>query len=82
MKRSLTESSSDTIIRELHRIREEIVDSFDGDLQKLTEDAQRRQEASGKRIWRRGELSTKVMHPSDGSGGLPAETPLPPSDPG
>ena len=49
-----TESSSDTIICDLHRIREEIVDSFGGDLQRLTDDARRRQEASGKRIWRRG----------------------------
>jgi len=55
MNRLSTESSSDTIICDLHRIREEIVDSFGGDLRRLTDDARRRQEASGKRIWRRGE---------------------------
>lgn len=52
-----TESSSDTIIYDLHRIREEIVDSFGGDLRRLTDDARQRQETSGKRIWRRGEMT-------------------------
>jgi hypothetical protein len=62
-----TESSADTIIRDLRRIREEIVDSFNGDLQQLTEDARRRQEASGRTIWRRGEAqvdsASKVPEP-------------------
>jgi hypothetical protein len=57
MNKSSIESSADTIICELHRIREEIVDSFGGDLRRLTEDARRRQEASGQRIWRRSEES-------------------------
>ena len=30
MKKALSESSADTIISDLHRIREEIVDSFGG----------------------------------------------------
>lgn len=55
MKKTLSESSADTIISDLHRIREEIVDSFGGDLRRLTDDARRRQEASGERIWRRTE---------------------------
>ncbi len=59
MKKTLNESSADTIISELHRIRENIVDSFGGDLRQLTEDARHRQEASGKRIWRR----TEPPHP-------------------
>lgn len=49
------EESGDPIIRELHRIREEIVDSFSGDLHRLTDDARTRQEESGREIWRRGE---------------------------
>lgn len=57
MKKSSTESSADTIIGELHRIREEIVESFGGDLRELTDDARRRQEATGQRIWRRSEAS-------------------------
>jgi hypothetical protein len=57
MKKTLTESSADTIISDLHRVREEIVDSFGGDLRRLTDDARRRQEASGERIWRRCEPS-------------------------
>jgi hypothetical protein len=32
MKRISIESSPDTIVSDLHRIREEIVDSLDGDL--------------------------------------------------
>jgi hypothetical protein len=57
MKKRSSESSADTIISDLHQIREEIVDSFGGDLRRLTDDARRRQEASGERIWRRTELS-------------------------
>ena len=57
MKKTLSESSADTTISELHRIREEIVDSFGGDLRRLTDDARRRQEASRERIWRRTEPS-------------------------
>lgn len=47
------EPSPDHIIRDLHRIREAIVDSFGGDLHALAADAQRRLEASGQPIWRR-----------------------------
>lgn len=49
------EESGDSIIRDLHRIREDIVDSFSGDLHRLTADARKRQEESGREIWRRGE---------------------------
>ena len=51
MKKTSTESSPDTIISELHRIREEIVNAFGGDLRRLTDDARRRQAASGQPIW-------------------------------
>ncbi|WP_295457341.1 hypothetical protein [uncultured Thiodictyon sp.] len=64
MKKTLNESSADTIISDLHRIREKIVESFDGDLRRLTDDARHRQEASGERIWRRNEP------PYKGDGGV------------
>jgi hypothetical protein len=54
------ESSPDNIIRDLHRVREMIVDSFGGDLHKLTADARERQNRSGKAIWR-GEAKNKPM---------------------
>ena len=47
----LTESDTDTIVQDLHRVRESIVDSFGGDLHKLTADARERQARSGKVIW-------------------------------
>lgn len=46
------EPSSDSIIRDLHRIREVIVESFGGDLHALTNDARQRQLQSGRPIWR------------------------------
>lgn len=61
------EPSPDTIIRDLHRIREAIVDSFDGDLHALTEDARRRQEQSGRPIWH-GPDSALPAHDSPDSG--------------
>lgn len=47
------EPSPDHIIRDLHRIREAIVDSYGGDLHALTKDLQRQTEESGQPIWRR-----------------------------
>lgn len=44
--------AADTIIRDLHRIREAMVDGFGGDLHALTEDARRRQEQAGRPLWR------------------------------
>ena len=45
------EPSPDSIIQDLHRIREAIADSFGGDLHRLTEDARKRQEEAGHKIW-------------------------------
>lgn len=47
------EPQPETMIRDLHRIRESIVDSYGGDLHALTEDARRRQEHAGRKIWRK-----------------------------
>lgn len=60
-----TEPCPDSIIRDLHLIRETIVDSFGGDLHALTDDARERQSQSGRVIWR-GKASNHAVHPSDG----------------
>ncbi len=46
------EPSPDAIIQGLHQIREVIVDSFQGDLQALTDGARRRERESGRKTWR------------------------------
>jgi hypothetical protein len=43
----------DTIVEEIHRIREQISDKFGGDIAAISEDARRRQAASGRPIWQR-----------------------------
>jgi hypothetical protein len=63
------ESNPDTIIQDLHRIRESIVDSFGGDLHQLTEDARERQVRSGRSIWY-GKASTKPIPCSNSEHGL------------
>lgn len=54
MSTTSTETSSDKIISELHRIREGIAESFGGDLRKYTDDARSRQQTSGHPIWSGG----------------------------
>ncbi len=49
-KKASNEPHPDRIIQDLHKIREEIVDSFGGDLHRLTEDARHRQAESGREI--------------------------------
>ena len=49
----LIEPDPDAIIRDLHALRESIVDSFGGDLHRLTADARARQMRSGARTWQR-----------------------------
>lgn len=45
------ELSSETIIHDLHLVRETIVNSFNGDLHALTKDARQRQQGSGHPVW-------------------------------
>jgi hypothetical protein len=59
------EPNPDTIIQDLHRIREAIVDSFGGDLHKLTADARERQNRSGRVILRRKEAHPKFERTSE-----------------
>jgi len=42
---------TDTVIDEIHAIRREISDKFDGDFAAMLEDARRRQAASGRPVW-------------------------------
>lgn len=59
------EASPDTIIRDLHQIREAIVDSFGGDLHALTNDARKRQEQSGRPVWQ-GKSSKNALPTAGG----------------
>ena len=44
--------TTDPIIEEIHRVRREMSDRFGGDFAAMLEDARRRQEASGRPIWK------------------------------
>jgi hypothetical protein len=47
-----TPSERDTTIEDIHRTRRRIAEKFGGDLKAILEDAQKRQAASGREIWR------------------------------
>lgn len=72
------EPSPDHIIRDLHRIREAIVDAYGGDLHALTADLQRQAEESGQPIWRRPspDKTGPTSCESSGATGTPASGPL------
>ena len=74
---TLNPSSSDSTIRDIHAIREQLFDKFDGDITAILEDARQRQQASGRRILQRGELSNNAVHPLDGPDVSPVDSPLP-----
>ena len=63
-----TTTNRDTIIDEIHRIRERMAEKHGGDIAAILEDARKRQEASGRAIWQ-GPSSNKAVNPSGGSGG-------------
>ena len=44
--------TDDPIIDEIHRIRERLAEKFGGDIKAILDDARRRQEASGRPIWK------------------------------
>ena len=59
-------SSSDSTIRDIHAIREQLSEKFGGDIAAILADARQRQSTSGRRIFQRGELSkTEAPHSSD-----------------
>lgn len=65
------EPSPDHIIRDLHRIREAIVESFGGDLHALTADAQRRLKESGRPIWRPQPSDNALRNGNSGAADVP-----------
>jgi len=56
------ELSSETIIHDLHLVRETIVNSFNGDLHALTKDARQRQQQSGHPVWSGKNMSKNDSH--------------------
>jgi hypothetical protein len=54
MSTQSNEPRADSIVTDLHAIREQIVAEYDGDLKKLTAAARQRQELTGRKIIRRG----------------------------
>ena len=74
---TLNPSHSDSTIRDIHAIREQLSDKFDGDMAAILEDARQRQQASGRRILQRGELSNTAALSRDGLGVSPVGSPLP-----
>lgn len=63
MSNSQSTETAETIIRDLHRIREEIVNSFGGDLHKLVADARKRQQLSGRPVWKGKGTSGTIRPP-------------------
>ena len=74
---TLNPSPSDSTIQDIHAIREQLSDKFDGDMAAILEDARQRQQASGRRILQRGELSNTAALSRDGLGVSPVGSPLP-----
>lgn len=56
-------TNRDTIIEAIHRTRQQMAEKFGGDIAAILEDARKRQEASGRAIWR-GPLSNKTLNPT------------------
>jgi hypothetical protein len=58
----------DPVIDELHRVRRQIAEKFGNDIDRILEDARKRQESSGRPTWQRpsskGALSTARRMPS------------------
>jgi hypothetical protein len=54
--------SLDATIDDIHRVREQMSAKFGGDLNAILEDARKRQEASGRAIWR-GASQSNLLSP-------------------
>lgn len=74
---TLNPSHSDSTIRDIHAIREQLSDQFGGDMAAILDDARQRQHASGRRILQRGELSNRVAPFHRGSGGPCVDSTVP-----
>ncbi len=60
---AMIQKLNDSPIEEIHQVRREISDRFDGDMVAIAEDAARRQAASGRPIWQPG-TANKTMQRS------------------
>ena len=56
-------TNRDTTIDEIHRTRERMAEKFGGDIAAILEDARKRQEASGRAVWK-GPSSNKASDPT------------------
>jgi len=65
MMQSANNKGGDTTIADIHKTRERISDAFGGDIGAITEDAQKRQEQSGRRTVSYAEASNEPLHQSD-----------------
>jgi len=59
----MTQKVADSVIEEIHRIREEISERFDGNIAAIAEDAARRQAALGRPVWK-PETLDKSLRPT------------------
>ena len=66
----------DPIIEEIHKARREIARRFGGDVQRISEEAKRRQALEGRPIWE-PELATKSMQPISGGADSEQGSPAP-----
>ena len=63
----MTRAKTDTTIDDIHAIRRETSDRFNGDVFAIARDAARRQLESNRPLWRPN-TTNNPMHPSGGSG--------------
>jgi len=61
----MTQKPTESPIEEIHRIRREISDRFDGDVAAIAEDAARCQVASNRPVWQ-PKATNNTPHPSGG----------------
>ncbi len=60
----MKQKTFDSTILEIHHVREEISEKFDGDITRIAEDAARRQAASNRPIWQPPLRPNKAIHPT------------------
>jgi hypothetical protein len=68
----MSETIRDSIVEEIHRTRQRMAEKFGGDIAAILEDARKRQEASGRAVWK-GPSFHKAVHPSGGPGDVPGD---------
>lgn len=61
----ILKSNSDSVVDEIHRVRHEIAERFDGDVSAIAADADARAKASGRPIWKPAETNKNLTSQSD-----------------